>query len=149
MDKIELKLCDIQGRLFVKSAEKEYSSDKFIKSYMNSAVAKGLDSRYNRLQWAGEEYILEEIEDEVTLQRDGEIWQADILFWIGYIYRYWHFYTGENSKQIYGMASAKTMRKNYMMFHTMDPKMAVDDLKEIYYQKHPGYSRGKTAPTPK
>lgn len=136
MDKIELKLCDIQGRLFVRSAEKGYYSGEFIKSYMNSAVAKGLDSRYNRLQWAGEEYLMEEIEDEASLQKGGEIWQGDILFWIGYIYRYWHFYTGENSKRIYGMAPAKTMRRNYMMFHTMDPKMAIDDLKEIYYQKH-------------
>lgn len=137
MNKIELKLCDIQGRLFVRAAKTGYSSEDFIRAYMNSAVAKGLDSEYNRMQWAGEEYLLEELQDEAALKMDGEIWQEDILFWIGYIYRYWHLYTGEKSKQIYGMASAKTMRRNYMMFHTLDPQIAIDDLKEIYNQKHP------------
>lgn len=32
-------------------------------------------------------------------------------------------------------APAKTMNVNYLMFHTMDPEMAVEDLKEIYRQK--------------
>lgn len=137
MDKTKLKLCDIQGRLFVKSAEAGYDSQSFIRSYMNSAVAKGMDSKYNRMQWAGEEYLLEEIADEASLEEGGDIWQEDILFWSGYIYRYWCYYTGESSKKIYRMASAKTMRRNYRMFHTMDPKMAIDDLKEIYFQKHP------------
>lgn len=27
------------------------------------------------------------------------------------------------------------MNVNYLMFHTMDPEMAVEDLKEIYRQK--------------
>ena len=28
---------------------------------MNSETAKALDSTYNRMQWAGEEYLLEEV----------------------------------------------------------------------------------------
>lgn len=31
---------------------------------MKSATAKALDSAYNRMQWAGEEYLLEEVIDE-------------------------------------------------------------------------------------
>lgn len=109
---------------------------------MHSAVAKGMDSKYNRMHWAGEEYLLEEIEDEADFREGGEIWQEEILFWTGYLYRYWCLYTGESSKKIYRMAPAKTMRRNYMMFHTMDPRLAIDDLKEIYYQKHPGARPG-------
>ena len=37
--------------------------------------------------------------------------------------------------EIYRQAPAKTMNVNYLMFHTMDPEMAVEDLKEIYRQK--------------
>ena len=29
--------------------------------FMNSETAKALDSTYNRMQWAGEEYLLEEV----------------------------------------------------------------------------------------
>lgn len=53
----------------------------------------------------------------------------------GYVYRYWHYVTGESSREIYRQAPAKTMNVNYLMFHTMDPEMAVEDLKEIYRQK--------------
>lgn len=36
---------------------------------------------------------------------------------------------------IYKQAPVKTMARNYLMFHTMDPTMAIENLKEIYKQK--------------
>lgn len=136
MDSLQLKLCDIQGRLFELSAEK-YDSYSFIKEFMKSDVAKALDSTYNRMQWAGEEYLLEELASKtnIALANHNNVLPNDVLFWIGYVYRYWHFYTGESSKKIISQASAETMSVNYKMFHTMDPSMAVENLKEIYNQK--------------
>ena len=49
MDELQIKLCDIQGRLFELSAEKKIPSAAFIKAFMISDVAKALDSRYNRM----------------------------------------------------------------------------------------------------
>ena len=40
MNEIQLKICDIQGRLFELSAEKKYDSINFIKAFMMSNVAK-------------------------------------------------------------------------------------------------------------
>ncbi len=137
MNELQLKLCDIQGRLFELSAEKKYNSVAFIKAFMMSDTAKELDSTYNRMQWAGEEYLLEEVASAAgeSLTRDGEIFSADVLYWIGYIYRYWHYYNGEDSAKIYKQAPIRTMKRNYMMFHTMDPELAIEDLKEIHNQK--------------
>lgn len=136
MDSLQLKLCDIQGRLFELSAEKQYDSVAFIKAFMTSETAKALDSEYNRMQWAGEEYLLEEVVADAgdMLSADGEIFSKDILYWIGYIYRYWHYYNGEDSAKIYKQAPIDTMKRNYMMFHTMDPVLAIEDLKEIHNQ---------------
>lgn len=47
MNAIQLKMCDIQGRLFELSADKNYGSANFVKVFMNSEVAKTLDSTYN------------------------------------------------------------------------------------------------------
>jgi hypothetical protein len=47
-------------------------------------------------------------------------------------YRYWNFYTGESSREIYKQAPAKTMKVVYLMYHTMSPEMAIDRLKEAY-----------------
>ncbi len=137
MDELQLKLCDIQGRLFELSAEKKYSSAAFAKAFMTSDTAKALDSEYNRMQWAGEEYLLEEIVSAAgdLLTADGEIYDTDILYWIGYIYRYWHYYSSEDSAKIYKQAPALTMKRNYMIFHTMDPVLAIEDLKEIHNQQ--------------
>ncbi|MBR1707342.1 MAG: hypothetical protein IJ719_00755 [Clostridia bacterium] len=133
MDSIQLKLCDIQGRLFERS--KEYESEGFIRNFMNSEVADHLDSPYNKLQWMGEEYLLDELNDEKQLIREGEKYSADILYWIGYIYRYWACSRGEKSRRIYRYAPAKTMKRNYMAFHTLDPEIAIDDLIEIKRQR--------------
>lgn len=137
MDSIQTKLCDIQGRLFELSVDKGYDSLAFVKSFMDSQVAHNLDSDYNRMQWAGEEYLLEELayEQKENLTKTNKCLTKDELFWMGYIYRYWHYYTGEDSKKIYKQAPVETMRTNYLMFHTMAPEMAIDDLKEIYKQK--------------
>lgn len=137
MDELQLKLCDIQGRLFELSAEKKYNSAAFVKAFMTSDTAKALDSEYNRMQWAGEEYLLEEITSSAgdLLTADGEIYDTDILYWIGYIYRYWHYYSGEDSAKIYKQAPVETMKRNYMIFHTMDPVLAIEDLKEIHNQQ--------------
>lgn len=59
----------------------------------------------------------------------------DMIYWIGYLYRYWHYYTGESSKAIYKQAPVETMKRNYLMFHTMAPEVAIEDLREIYRQK--------------
>lgn len=137
MDELQLKLCDIQGRLFELSVDNNYGSANFVKVFMTSEVAKALDSTYNRMQWAGEEYLLEELVDVAgdKLSKEGEIFSKDILYWMGYLYRYWHYYTKEDSVKIYKQASVATMKRNYLMFHTMAPELAIGDLKEISRQK--------------
>ena len=136
MNPLQLQLCDIQGRLFVLSGTKGYDSVLFIKSFMKSDVAKGLDSKYNRMQWAGEEYLLAEIADDAELTTSGSVYDKEVLYWTGYLYRFWHFNTGEDSKEIYKQAPAETMSRNWLIFHTLAPEVAIEDLKEIYRQRN-------------
>ena len=139
MDSIQYKLCDIQGRLFELS--KDLSSEDFIKAFMTSEVAEHLDSTYNKLQWMGEEYLLEELKDEKEISTEGEKYSPEVMYWIGYIYRYWSCSRKERSRKIYRQAPARMMKRNYMMFHTLDPEMAIDDLKEIHAQKQHNATR--------
>lgn len=130
------QLCDIQGRLFELALKNKYDCPAFIKTFMNSQTAAALDDVYDRLQWAGEEYILEELEDEAKgLEKAGIIYNKEVMYWIGYIYRYWHYYTNEYSREIYKIADAKIMNECWLGFHTLDVEMAIDDLKDIYKQK--------------
>lgn len=131
------QLCDIQGRLFELALKTGYDCPAFVKSFMTSRTAAALDDVYDRLQWAGEEYILEELNDEVGgLRKSGVKYSEEVMYWTGYVYRYWHYYTGESSSQIYKIADEKMMNESWLGFHTLDVEMAIDDLKEIYSQKH-------------
>lgn len=135
---LKLALSDMQGQLFELSKEKGYDSEKFIKTFMLSDVALDLDSDFNHLQWAGKEYIMERIQDELKTEliKGGEQFDREQLYWTGYVYRSWHFYTGESSKEIYKQAPAATMRITYLSYHTLSVEMAIDRLKESYREKH-------------
>ena len=132
LSNIEIQLCDIQGRLFRLSVRRGISSAEFIKVFMKSATAKALDSTYNRMQWAGEEYLLEEVIDEAgdRFNKPGEIYAEELIYWIGYIYRYWHYVTGESSKEIIKLAPVKVMKQNYKRLYMMTPEEVIEILKE-------------------
>ena len=83
----------------------------------------------------GEEYLIDELKDEKKLSTEGEKYSPEILYWIGYLYRYWAYSRKESSKRIYRQAQAKTMKRDYLAFHTFDPDVAIDDLIEIHRQR--------------
>lgn len=134
---LELALCDTQGELFEMSVKKGLDSETFIKTFMLSDVARGLDSEFNFMQWAGKAYMMERLLDENKddLKFGGEIYDVERMLWIGYVYRTWHFYTGESSKEIYKIAPARTMAIVYYPYHTMSVELAIDKLKETYRDK--------------
>lgn len=129
---LELALCDTQGKLFELSAKRGYASETFIKSYMTSKTAAEMDMEFHHVQWAGKEYIMSQLEDECgdKLHIKGDIFDSEVLYWIGYIYRYWNLYKHESSKAIYKQAPFKTMKVVYLMYHTMSPELAIERLIE-------------------
>ena len=130
----ERQLCDIQGRLFELSLKKGLDSIAFVESFMNSKTCEFFDLPYDRHQWAGEEYVLAELLDEIPVKKAGVKFGKEELYWAGYVYRYWHFLTGESSREIYAQADARRMKDCYPGFHTLDVAMAVDNFKEINRQ---------------
>ena len=43
--------------------------------------------------------------------------------------------TEQSYQEIYRQASAETMKRNWLIFHTLAPEVAIEDLKEIYRQR--------------
>ena len=133
---LQLSLCDTQGQLFELSSTYGYESIAFAKVFMTTDIAEDMDKDFHHVQWAGKEYILSRMEDEKKeFLVNGETFDKETLYWMGYLYRYWNLYTGESSKEIYKQAPARTMRAVYLMYHTMSPEVAIDRLKDTYKQK--------------
>lgn len=126
----ERQLCSVQGKMFELSAKKNLSSKEFIDFYMQSKTAAFFDLPYDRTQWLGEENLLQDLLDETSDLPAGNTFSTDALFWIGYIYRYWHYMTGQASKEISKICNAETMNVLYPAYHTLDCVMAVERILE-------------------
>lgn len=131
MTDFDLKLCDVQGRLFVLSVTNGYGSDIFVKTFMKSVTAKELDSSYNCKQCFGEEYLFDEVIEMAgdVFKESDEVYSLECIYWIGYIYRYWHYVTGESSKEIYKQAPIKVMKQNYARLYMRTPEEGIEVLK--------------------
>lgn len=130
---LEHTLEDLQGQIFQSTIELNLDSKIFVKTFMKSDVCKKLDSDFDFLQWADKKYILNKfIEDEKNkLVYSSNIIDKERMYWIGYIYRCWHFYTGESGIEIYKQADFDVMNSSYLLFHTMSEKVVIDRLKEM------------------
>ena len=127
-----LMLSDVQGKFFELAWRRGFDMAAFVPAFMKSRTAALIDSTYNRLQWAGEAYILEEFVAETGLRhgRARRSLPPEHLFWTGYLYRYWNRLTGETSAAIFAIADYRTMAGMYAGYHTLSCELAIDNLKE-------------------
>ena len=105
-DKDGLILCEMQGQVFEMSIETtSTSSEIFIRRFMQSIIAKSLDS--------------------------GDILQTNNeMYWIGYIYRYFSYTYEKSSSQVYKIIKPKELRELFFAYHTMDPSQAIERILE-------------------
>ena len=67
---------------------------------------------------------------EIDSKKTGEVYSEELIYWIGYIYRYWHYVTGESSKEIIKLVPVKVMKQNYERLYMMTPEEVIEILKE-------------------
>ena len=132
IDKDGFILCELQAKAFEMSATMSLtSSEIFIRRFMNSQITKSLDSGDVLQTNIQAKDVLERIEEQYGSSEYGSVkYTENELYWIGYIYRYWHYVTGESSKEIYKQAPVKIMKKNYEKLYMMTPEEVIYLLKE-------------------
>ena len=132
LDVIELMVAQTQADIFEKTKNMGLDSENFIRLFMNSETCRQLDMNYSHMCFAGEAYVTEEFMDESKdkIIKSDNTFSEDELYWIGFIYRFWHYYTGESSARIYEQADANMLYTIYPGYHTLDCRVAVDRIKE-------------------
>lgn len=131
LSQFQRQLCSVQGRLFENSAKQGFESEAFINSFMKSQTAAFFDLPFDRTQWGGEENLLYDILEETNhFIPKGKAFSNESLFWTGYLYRYWHFLTGQSSSEINSICDAKMMNTLFPAYHTLDCSMAVQRILE-------------------
>ena len=131
MNSDEILLCDMQSELFEESLKVNGSSAIFIRRFMNSQVAKRFDDESILNESKTNESILAEIISEYDKDASGtQKYSSEEMAWIGYIYRYWHILYKTPSKKIYKICNSSEMRNLFYVYHTLDPKKAIDRILE-------------------
>lgn len=131
LDSWQLQQCRIHGQLFCIPLEKSKNPKQFVETYMHSDIAVHMDNDCDSMHIMGQYYLFECISDDYGLEDfNSEYDLSEELFWMGYLYRFWHFYTGESSVEIYKQANYDDMLDYYLGYHTLSPQMAVDRIKE-------------------
>lgn len=127
IDELGQSLCKSQGQIFAESLKRyKGSSYVFIKTFMESNESFKIDENNT----INEAEIFENMDEYKKLDIGNEKINSDIMYWIGYIYRYWAYTYGMYSKKIFSIANSKLMEKLYNPYHTMDPSITIARIME-------------------
>lgn len=132
LNEFKIAVCDNQGLLF-QDCQWDFEADAndFIEKFMNSDVAASMDNTVSPFHNTGTKQLGESLLKEVVLKPiECEYKNSDILYWIGYIYRYWVWWLGDTSKEVYKKADYATMDRLYSYLHMLSPELAILKLRE-------------------
>ena len=131
-DKDGLILCEMQGQVFEMSIETmSTSSEIFIRRFMQSIIAKSLDSGDILQTNIQPKDIFERIVEQYGESKYGSVkYSPNEMYWIGYIYRYFSYAYEKSSSQVYKIIKPKELRKLFFAYHTMDPSQAIERILE-------------------
>ena len=127
-----LLMFNMQAELFERSVDKvNTSSEVFVRRFMNSNVAREFDSGAILDDTKSIQAIFCEIEEEYGESDYGSIkYNKDVMYWCGYLYRYFSYLYELSSKQAYKYLPLKYVSSTYEAYHTLDVKQAIDRLLE-------------------
>ena len=132
LDRDGLSLCKIQGELFEKSITNvSTSSSIFIRRFMNSEIAKTFDSKDFLNDTISINGIYKELDAQFGKSKYGSTkFNGEVLFWIGYIYRYFSYTYDLSSKQVYKIIKPDELNEMYYVYHTFDCANAIERILE-------------------
>lgn len=132
MDKDGLILCKMQGDIFEQSTKlSDTSSEIFIRRFMNSDVAKEFDSAAFLDDTLTIRDVFDRIDGTYGKSEYGSFkYHPEVLFWIGYLYRYFSYTYEFSSKRVYGMLKPRGLKSAYYPYHTLDCSQAIERLLE-------------------
>ncbi|HBY20566.1 MAG: hypothetical protein A2Y24_07570 [Clostridiales bacterium GWE2_32_10] len=131
LSEFETAVCRNQALLFQECQwDFDVDSKDFIAKFMNGNIAASMDKQLSPFHNTGIKQIGEAMLDEYEIDRfNGNEHNQEVLYWMGYIYRYWNMWLGESSKEIYEIADYDYMSTVYNYFHTLSPETAIMRIK--------------------
>lgn len=131
IDDTGLLLAKFQGDLFEKSVEYLNCSSKyFVKKYMNSDIVKHID--YSSFLYESRDIynVLDELKNETNLSVGKNKIPQNVMYWIGYLYRYWSYLYNVSSRFLFKVIKTEELVKLYEAYHSLDIEEAINRISE-------------------
>lgn len=132
IDRDGLLLCRLQGNIFAASLEyAKSSSEIFIRRFMMSNLVKEFDSKAVLNDSLTINEVFEIIDNEFGKTSYGKVrYDREVLFWIGYLYRYMAYTYDLSSKSVYRIIKPRELNELYFVYHTFDCSQAIERILE-------------------
>lgn len=129
-DKNGLLLAEYQGKLFEKSVDRfNCSSLVFLRRFIKSRLLLVLDKNQSALVDLNVDNGLNSIEEQFKKNDYGKVKiNKEIMFWIGYMYRYISYTRNISTKLVYKYFKPEQMKSNYYVYHTQNPEWVISNL---------------------
>ena len=129
LNSFELYVCINQGYLFEECQYHFYGAldpFDFVERFMVSDIASDMDNDLCYAHTWGLVQMMDVLVEELDLKPfTGKYLDYRALHWIGYMYRYWVFWLGISSKEVYAQVPLEKALESYLGLHTLDPKEAI------------------------
>lgn len=128
-----LLLCRMQAELFASFFSiGEYSPYVFIRRFMNSNLVLRFDHLVILGEISSNSVLIDELDKEYGSTDFGnpQVVDKEILYWVGYIYRYWAYVYDIPSCDMYKYVKPKLLIDRYYLYHSMDPQYTIERIIE-------------------
>lgn len=128
-----LLLCKIQADLFANYASFSNCSPYFfIRRFMFSDLAKRFDNTTVLLDSSSNKTFIDEIDQQFgkTTFGSGKSIDSEIMYWIGYVYRYWAYIHEIPSNELFIKVQPKILESRYKLYHSMDVEYLIQRIIE-------------------
>lgn len=126
-------LCRMQANLFMHFMDYENCSPSvFIRRFMNSDLAKRFDNLEIVLERSSNASLTREIDEQYGPTYFGNPNKIDpeVLYWTGYVYRYWSFTREISSKSLYNIVKPEILFERYPIYHSFGLDYLIDRITE-------------------
>ncbi len=134
LDTNGLRLCEYQAKLFETSVDRfTCSTNIFLRRFYYSNLLTILDKNNSSLLSLDVNEGLDEIEKQFGKSDYGNNKiSKDVLFWIGYMYRYISYTRNINTQFLFKTFSYKKLIEIYPVYHTQDSEWCVKSILELF-----------------
>lgn len=121
--------CKTVGYCFAKSGALGIDSDDFGEKMMTSNYGIMILTDRRMIEYSDGNFMFGGLERALEF-KSGRSYETDILYYAGYLYKYWISTRGEQPPRIWEIAPLRLIATRYNFYHTQDIDYVINDLIE-------------------